>query len=410
MVDNPTQSASGQSNQNPTQNNKDNKSSKASTGNGSRSKRNNRGKKGDKSKKSGSKFEGACTDMNGHVFETHAECTSPGQFTRTCEELYRHVTTKYKDGHDIGRVIRNLAMWDIMSVQPQDMPDYDARTKLEQKLWDKEVEIFSERKRRFQANLHSLFQIIWGQCSKLMISHMKTLEEWSARYDTSDCVWLLKEIQRAAAHFEAKKYVYLAVAEVHTLFYGVKQHTTMTNEEYHTRFCQILKMFEHYDTELGMDRVLVHQAMKQDGKPESYIDRAIVGGVQWKKYAGIAQQRFFAAIFLRNACTKRYGSLFCSLENAYARKANQFPDTVAEAYSLLLTYKKEADHDQPGSRSRTTSAQRDKENVIPNGDNKDDAYAFVQEGSPSTVGANTGDCNLNIDLDAELPLRIYLMM
>lgn len=152
-----------------------------------------------------SDFKGGETKMNGHVFQLHDESNTPGQFTRTKQELSRFVQEKYPHGHDIVHLITMQEECDINANMPEDLkptkvkitdaqgdPILDANgeqkieeqepSQVEKELWKEDVKAFGEQRRAYGKNKKSLWALIIGQCSPRLISHLESIQEYKTKY------------------------------------------------------------------------------------------------------------------------------------------------------------------------------------------------------------------------------------
>ena len=109
--------------------------------------------------------------MNGHVFQTTAERKNNQQFERTLEALQAYAFKNLDNANDIMPILRNLKDEEIP--EPADISDEDAKSKLKQRVWEKNVDKYVERVAKLTQNVATMYSVAWGQCSKQMQSRVQ---------------------------------------------------------------------------------------------------------------------------------------------------------------------------------------------------------------------------------------------
>lgn len=319
-------------------------------------------------------FVGGEAKMNGHVFQLHDESNTPGQFTRTKQELARFIQAKYTYGHDVVYIITMQEEYDVESHMPEDlepktikvkdkngdpvMVNGVQKTEVKQpsagakKLWEEDIKAFGDRRRTYGNNKKSLWSLMVGQCSPRLLSHLKALQEYKKRYVASDCLWLLKEIHKAMSNFETTRYPPLAVVEVYAKFFRFFQGTGLSDSDYMTKYQEFVDLFEHFNCNIGKDRTLVKFEMELE-KVSALMIEAIMADPssdRYKAYATKAQERFLSTCFLKSSNKTSYGPLLIGLENDYAQGTNQFPKNLTAASNIKLTFKKQYESEKPSNK------------------------------------------------------------
>ena len=127
--------------------------------------------------------------MNGHVFQCYDETKNRNQFERTIEALGRYAAEYFSNARDVKAMLK--ALREVEFIEPEDPPFSSTRTTV--KIWEREVELFIDRKANYDENKWSLYAVIIGQCSPSLKSRLKgntSFENWD---NTHDCVAVLKE-------------------------------------------------------------------------------------------------------------------------------------------------------------------------------------------------------------------------
>ena len=89
--------------------------------------------------------------------------------------------------------------------------------------------------------------------------------------------------------------------------------------------------------------------------------------------------------FLKRSDKARYGQLLTDLKNQYSRGTDQYPETVTEAYNLLVSYKK-PENTRP---LRPGGGGNNRNNLRPGGGNNRDTDAQDQDATFVQAGGNT---------------------
>jgi hypothetical protein len=141
------------------------------------------------------RFKGGTSGMNGHVFQLFSEQKNRSQFQDTVEQLKVYSATSYKDQVKHLQVLfSDLEEPQVAKpIYPQAVVDKDGNKKpieqLDLDIYAEEVTQYVKAKRSFDNTIHSLFCVVWGQCSQLMqhkirsISEFKRIEDVSAVHD-----------------------------------------------------------------------------------------------------------------------------------------------------------------------------------------------------------------------------------
>ena len=280
-------------------------------------------------------FKGSVKEMNGHVFQCYGETSNKNQFNRTVEELDGYIGINLKHSEDIKKMVKKMK--DTVITVPTD-PKSTA-TKTELKIWDKTVESYVKRIDMYAENKSTLYSVLWGQCSDTMKTKIKALANFETMSEHSDSLALLKEIKGISYRFECRDNIYMSMDDAKAIFYTNKQVHDESNADYLTKFKDICEVIEHYGGSLCDDKAMIEEELAnlilQDPscskeEKEDYRADALV----------LAKNKALAMAFLKRSDKGRFGQLLTDLKNQYSRGTDQYPETVTEAYNLLVSYKK----------------------------------------------------------------------
>jgi hypothetical protein len=73
------------------------------------------------------------------------------------------------------------------------------------------MKVFIKRVNAQESNLRAIYAIVWGQCSPMMQSKLKSLDNFETKRDACDCSWILKEIQGITHRFEGTRNVFISL-------------------------------------------------------------------------------------------------------------------------------------------------------------------------------------------------------
>ena len=130
-------------------------------------------------------FKGETTDMNGNVFQTHAEQKKRGQFQDTMDALKVYSSTTFrKDINHLTKLFTELKKPEVP--RPPDpvtteQTDDTGKTKqvitqFSQTVFQEQVKMWIKDESSLRATTQSLYNIVWGQCSKLMQNKLKAVK------------------------------------------------------------------------------------------------------------------------------------------------------------------------------------------------------------------------------------------
>lgn len=110
-------------------------------------------------------------------------------------------------------------------------------------------------------------------------------------------------------------------------------------------------VLEHYGADIGIDRAFVEAARHTTDAPDpSDTDYDSKSKIYEASILSIAKKKAIAVSFLRRVSRQQYGQLWNDLQNSYARGNDDFPNTIVDAYDMLLHYVPPHQHGQRSSK------------------------------------------------------------
>lgn len=160
-----------------------------------------------KPKGGGYVFKGKTAALGGNVFQVHSEQRRHGQFSETMDALKVYASTKYVNHIEyLTPIFVNLLPPSItkptltnskitVTLADGTTREIDNATKEELLEFEYKMKFYVKEEISLKVMLRSLFNIIMGQCSKMMISRMAGDEKMKQVKKDSDIIKLLKIIR-----------------------------------------------------------------------------------------------------------------------------------------------------------------------------------------------------------------------
>ena len=141
-----------------------------------------------------------------------------------------------------------------------------------------------QKKKQDQKNLENtlaaLYNVVWGQCSKLLRNRLMAMENFESVESDCDVAMLLREIRRIGNQMDDNVSAYDALDEAKRRYYEYQQQDEDSNANHLINFKNLVAVVEHYGGDLFYDKAMVDYEKKSDvklGLPESseeeYITR-----------------------------------------------------------------------------------------------------------------------------------------
>jgi hypothetical protein len=213
-----------------------------------RSRRNNRGRNNKQQWKDGSgnttpvhvqkeKFVGRSEDLKGFTYDV---ITSKGgvAYTRTTKEIARYVGEKYTT---TGSYIRTAVLTlnlpaPIRQTAPVAVGTPPTVNVVDQEIFKEKVRMYVKIESAVETTMKSLYDLIWGQCSKTLRSRLRGHSDFATYSPNADSIALLKGIRAEMTGFRDKQYLPHALHKIMGEFYNLTQGKHRSNQEYYDEF------------------------------------------------------------------------------------------------------------------------------------------------------------------------------
>jgi hypothetical protein len=316
------------------------------------------------------KFTGRSEDLKGFTYDV---TTSKGgaAYTRTTEEIARHVGEKYTNTCSY---IRTAIMTLQVPVQTRPSPPTAVGhppliDPVDQEIFREEIRMFVKTKGAIESTMKSLYDLLWGQCSETLRSRLRGDPSYTTYSTNAYSLALLKGIRAEMTGFRKKQYLPHSLHLIMRDFYSLIQGKHRSNQEYYDEFNSMIQTAEESGVTIGP-----HPAGITECLAAIAIDIDVPSAAERLASIRLATQRYLSVAFLLGADRVRYGTLIEEIENEFLQNkgmpssAGTYPTTVAEAYDYLCNYKKD-----PKNLSRLLG-----QNV---GSSPNTGVSFTQDGS-----------------------------
>jgi len=280
--------------------------------------------------------------MNGNVFQLQSEGRKKGQFKDTLDALKVLASTEFKK--DISYLELLFQELKEPTVNPPKRPkpvvikDEQTGLDVEVKPSDEDMDLYRERVKvhvqielRLENTKRALFNIVWGQSSRLLQNKLKATKSFDKILSEGDIVTLLKEIKKIAHQAEDNVCIYDALDEVMRRFYTYRQSPDEDNATHLEKFKDFVEVLEYFGVDMFCDPCLVNYEKEQDKKKN-------LPPVSDESYKERAKQRQLGTAFIRRSNMKQYGPLLRSMRDQFLHGFDVYPQGIEEAYALLQNH------------------------------------------------------------------------
>ena len=298
--------------------------------------------------KSKTTFTGKTTEMNGQVFQLQAEQRKKGQFQETLDQLWIYSSSIYK------KDIKHLKILFTQLEQPQlPKPELSSQPSTsDEAIFKEEIRQYIKDRKSLETTLASLYNVVWGQCSKLLQNKLKSSKHYSNFDNNSDVAALLKEIKTLSNKIEENTSIYDSLHEAKVKFYRYQQADDDTLADHMRNFKDLCQTIEYHGGDIFFDKDMIEYEVEDDTKNN-------VKKASPKEYRTRIIEKAKAVAFIKSANRKSYGKLLSSIREQHSFKIDVYPKTLSDAYEMLSSH---TIHTNPtksrkDNRTNTTSEQ-----------------------------------------------------
>ena len=277
------------------------------------------------------KFEGKCDGLKDYIYDC-SDMRQSDIYAKTTKEIAGYVGRTYKYGSDTAVAIENLSL-PVLSFPAE--PALNA-TESEKYVWRKRVDECLKQESYLIQNMKTLYALVWGQCTDVMIQKIEGTTEFETLCNDRDGLGLLKTIKNLVYNFQSQKYLPQALSESVRRLHNCVQTKHMTTQVFMERFQNLVDVIEYSGGCIGM-----HPGILKALFIEKQIDRSRLSDIEREEIEKEAQGRYLAMTFILNSDRNKYGKMLEDLENGYLHGVDNFPKTMTSAYNLLTNWKQD---------------------------------------------------------------------
>ena len=278
--------------------------------------------------------------MHGNVFQLHTERKKRGQFQDTLDALKALASTEYKkEIRYLDPLFRKLEEPNIpLPVKPEKIAikkedgDYEyVEDPVKMDVYREEVKSYVSKNERLKHTETALYNIAWGQCSRLMKNKLQTNADFEDIEEAHDISSLLKAIRDISHQIDNNISVYESLDDLLKQFYLYRQQPNEDNAMHLKRFKEYVDVLEHFGSTVFEDSSLVKYEMTKAVQAKD----ARASSDHGSTFKDKAKQKYLATCLLRRSNMKVYGQLMRELRDQYLQGHDNYPNTLEKAYSLL---------------------------------------------------------------------------
>ena len=195
--------------------------------------------------------------MHGHVFQCFNESDTSNQFTRTVEALGEYIAKTIKNSGDMTSLTEDLV---LPTIPEPGEPSSDSTSEFKKEVWRTRVKSYVSRYEILESNLKAVYTVVWGQCSTMMRTKVKTSPDFKEHNAAKDCIWLLTAIKGVMLQFEGQHDLVLSLDDAVEKLYSYRQGPDKSVEVFRDEYILLIDVVEHYGGIFYPHSTLLQQA------------------------------------------------------------------------------------------------------------------------------------------------------
>ena len=242
-------------------------------------------------------------------------------------------------------------------------PPQDEFGGIDKEIYKEEVKQLVQRKMNLRRNIEKSYGLIWGQCSSGLKQYMKGLQSYTTNAKICDTTWLLKELKKATSGIYDQANAHVNMHRTVSNLYKMKQCVNEANDHFLDRFKSNLA------------------ALDLAGGGHLFVLPVITGEkIENMTEAEITEEteKSHATLLLLCSDDTRYGDLVASLNSGTLRGRDEYPETLASIYQLMIKHSSALQnlHGQASSRRRQavslvqTNIEESQQELVPGTDGR----------------------------------------
>ena len=289
-------------------------------------------------------YTGQCEEIGAILALRSERFDKKVQFQVFMEKMDTYVISNLKDGGDIQCVFTDMkdptnAFQDANKPVKPAKDDFGGVDEVDQEIYKEEVKQYVQRKINLRRNMEKCFGLVWGQCSSGLKQYIKGLASYESSTKQFDVVWLIKELKKATAGIDDKANSRMNMHRAILNLYKMKQGSHKSNDHFLDRFESNVAALEL----AGGEHLFISPkitGLKVDDMSDAEIE--------------VEKEKSQATLLLTCSDDSRFGDLSESLNAGMIRGRDEYPETMAGMYQLMIkhTTPLQVTQGQPNNRRR----------------------------------------------------------
>jgi hypothetical protein len=281
------------------------------------------------------KISGKIDQLEGHIYDV-ASSSPTDSFTRTTEEIALYVSSNLDRAGEYRTGLVNM----LLPPVPRPVPPEDQSDVVLAALFGEEIKMYSRALESRRNNQGKVFGIILGQCTKAMKDQIEADPNWATVNDSTDVIGLLKLIRAHSHGAQPKREASHMLLDAIQEFYGYRQEYVKDREtvimgvsEYYQGFRERLENLERVHGPVGQDepRVLAYMS------DVMHVTSSMPNEVAIRQAKTACRERFLATTLIFHASPSKFRNLQTELQNNHVLYRSPYPNTLSEAYEILVS-------------------------------------------------------------------------
>ena len=279
-------------------------------------------------------FEGATPKIGGVLGLRSENVTKKINYDSFCEKLGIYVMNELRDGDAIVEATKNPAADIISDFEMNNKPQAvdSTASDVDKEIHKEEIKEYVKDRKLIKSNLKKVYSLMYGNCTESLQTMLRADSEFELKSKTLDHKWLFEKVKTIVSGLDTKVNLRVSLHDVMFNFILLKQQQHETNDAYLTRFKSMIETLKI----AGGEHVLISPVLL--GKT---IENATPTEIKAEK------EKFMAVCFMLRSDDARYKTLLDGLKRSANLGRDEYPETLTEAFDLLVRESGEYDTVRP---------------------------------------------------------------
>jgi len=202
------------------------------------------------------KFEGASSDLKGHVFDVmSSKIKQIDEYNSTLEQIMTYVGTNMDPL--VLEAIENLSVTTLTEPVPITQEDGTTVSNIEMKKWEKRFNRFLSREEQVEKEIKKLYALVWGQSSDAMQTRIQESQSYKKVHKDKNGIGVLIIIKAISFSYRAHQEPVVALDAVKHEFFKLVQGKYQLVQDYYDTIMNMVNVNKELGAEVGKDIRLV---------------------------------------------------------------------------------------------------------------------------------------------------------